>query len=87
MRIDNFDSDSPAYAGYLLEVLTRTLPTEAVDDCILDLEEQVNKTRLRSSPFYTRIGFKFTSSITSTGLEINTPNKTKKRLFLNRLLQ
>jgi hypothetical protein len=58
-RINNFIGDNYTYARYLLEVLTRTLP-----NCILLLEDQVNKIYYSSDLSYSRVVLEFSPSIT-----------------------
>ena len=72
-RIDNFAGDDHAYAGYLLEVLTRTLP-----GCIRRLEEQVKEARRDSNPPRTRVVLEFSDSTTPTDLQVETSNTTKQ---------
>lgn len=56
-RIDNFDGDDYTYAGYLLRVLTRTLP-----NCILQLEDQVKRARRSSNAPPARVVLEFEDS-------------------------
>ncbi|KAH6632459.1 hypothetical protein F5144DRAFT_490897, partial [Chaetomium tenue] len=68
-RIDSFAGDNHAYAGYLLEILTRALP-----GCIAQLEKQVTETRCDSRPPCTRVVLEFTNSTTPTVLQTKQPS-------------
>jgi len=72
-RIDNFAGDDYAYAGYLLEVLTKTLP-----GCIHQLETQVRDARVASSPPSRRILLELGHSTTPAGLQSEVSNTTEQ---------
>ena len=72
-RIDNFAGDGRAYAGYLLELLTQSLP-----ECIDQLEREVRDTRGCSSLPRTRIVLELGHSTTSAGLHSEVSNTTEQ---------
>ncbi len=67
-RIDDFPGDERAYAGYLLETITQTLPS-----CIIQLERQLQEQRRGSNPQRAQIVLEFGHSPTTS------PSNTTER--------
>ncbi len=72
-RIDDFDGDDRAYAGYLLEVLTQILPK-----CILQLEEQVKEARCGSNAPLVRVVLEFKDPTPPPGLQAEILDSAKQ---------